>query len=472
VTYDDAFEALQSRDYRRAAALLEQAAQETRYASDLINHAYTLAIYHAGDRERLAEAAFQIGNSLAASDSASALDYFQRAITAGLDAGRACEIGEFLERRAASPDARPGEMPAGAVGRVAHVIGSLVPGQPATEYLKLLVASLALQGIQSTVFTTEWSASWFFNPAGVVQSQAVQLEADVTVASVEGDFEERATRIADTLHASAVPIAFFHASSVEMITARTASLRPAPLQVHVVHDGDIDADLFDARIYLSENALRRSRFSKPAEWIPPASDIVDRLQTSTPVTRHSLALESDAAITATFGDLQNVSVGNYLNVLSEILKRFPKNVHLFAGAGNVRAVRSFLHSEGVLPRVRFLGQMVDVAPLLDIVDVYLAPFPQADVLPILDAMGASRPVVCRGSAPDSPHNAAAELVGIPELIAESEGAYIQIADRLLRNPMQRSTRGDAMLDRFRREFRPGRLGERYKEFMSRFRLQL
>src|SRR6185436_9556159 len=141
----------------------------------------------------------------------------------------------------------------------------------------------------------------------------------------------------------------------------------------------------------------------------------------------------------------------YLKVLTEIMKLFPKHFHLFAGAGNVKAIRSHLHSHGVLPRVRFLGHVDDVAPLLDMIDVYLASFPHSGGHSILEAMGAGKPIVVLRFPPDSHYNSGAELVGVRELTAAGEADYIQIADRLLRDSALRAKQSQAMLTRFRAE---------------------
>src|SRR4030095_6606975 len=204
-----------------------------------------------------------------------------------------------------------------------------------------------------------------------------------------------------------------------------------------------------------------------SEWMPLASDIETRLQMSDPVTRQSLGLESATSVSATYGNLYKVAGSGYLRALTESMRRFPNHFHLFAGAGNVKAIRSRLHSEGVLPRVRFLGHVGDVAPLLDIVDVYLAPFPHSGGYSILEAMGAGKPVVSFRFPADSNYNSGAELVGIRELVARGEGEYITIADGLLRNPELRAKHGQAMLNRFRAEFRPDRLGDRYRAFLER-----
>jgi hypothetical protein len=458
VSYEDAYAAFKRGDFPAALPLLEKAALEAEYTSPALNDAHTLTLYHVGDKPRLADVAFLIANALVATDSASAMDYFQRAIFAGLDATRIRRIGELVEQWVV---ARPGKRAQlqESVKRVAHVVGCLSPDDGRTQYLKLLVSSLRKQGIESTIFTTEWAANWFFSPADTPQSRWIEIEAAVKIASVEGNFEERAERVAETLRSSGIAAAFFHSNLAEQITARVASMRPIPLQVNVNHDSEMDADLFDGRIHLFENAMRRTRFSSPAEWIPPSSDIESRLGTG-PVTHQAMGLESASSVSATFGDLGNVGAPEYLRVLSEIMTRFPKHFHLFAGAGNVKSIRPYLHSQGVLPRVRFLGDVRDIAPLLNMVDVYLAPFPNADWHSILDAMGAGKPiVVLRGPA--------ADLVGIRDLIAPGGPDYIEIADRLLRNPDLRRNHGHAMLDRFRAEFHPDRLGERYSAFLVR-----
>jgi glycosyltransferase involved in cell wall biosynthesis len=467
MSYEDGFEALKNGDFRTAVALLERAAHETGYTSDIINHAYTLSLYRCGDKDRLANVAFEVGSSLRVTDPASAMDYFQRAISAGLDGSRVRDIGRLFEQWA-SP-MRPLLPPSlrDPVSRVAHVVGCLRSDHPPAQYLKMLVSSLKKQVIESTIFTTEWAASWFFNPAGVPLSQPVDIDAELKIASVDGDFEERARRVAEALRGSGLEVAFFHASLGEQITARVASLRPILVQVNVNHDSEMDADLFHGRIHLYQNAMQRARFSDPAEWIPIVSDIETRLRMNEPVTRQSMGLESASSITATFGNLDHVAGRDYLRALAEIMKRFPKHFHLFAGAGNVKVIRPYLHSEGVLPRVRFLGQVGDTSPLLDMVDVYLSSFPSTDAHCILDAMGAGKPVVVLRHPADSRHNSAAELVGIRELMARGEADYIDITDRLLRHPELRAKQQKAVLDRFRAEFQPGRLGERYKSFLTR-----
>jgi len=102
------------------------------------------------------------------------MDYFQRALVAGLEAQRIRRIGEIFETWAVPPGV---QVRREAVDRVAHVVGACSPANRRRSTSKMLVSSLKLQGIASTIFTTEWAASWFFNPAGVPQSQDMPIDA-------------------------------------------------------------------------------------------------------------------------------------------------------------------------------------------------------------------------------------------------------------------------------------------------------
>jgi len=332
-----------------------------------------------------------------------------------------------------------------ALHRVAHVFANSAPDDGRSQYLKILVASLRKQGIESMVFDTG--------------SAAAQDEA-----------MNRARSIAETIRAANVQVAFFHSGLSPLMTTVLATERLAPIQVNVNHGSDIAEDLFDGHIHLFRHAMRRTGVSSQVdEWIPMVSDVEARLRTAEPVTKHALGLDPSSTVSATFGNLGDVARNGYLRMLSEILNRFPKHIHLFAGPGNVKGIRSFLHSEGILPRVRFLGALGEVAPLLGVLDVFLASFPRSNSNFVLDAMGAGRPVVALRFPDDSENNSAAELVSIDELTPRTEGQYIDIVDSLLRNETLRQTHGRAMLDRFRKEFRPELLGERYKAFLTAFR---
>ena len=146
MSYQKAFEALKNGDFKTAASLLEQAARDTGYTSDIINHAYTLALHQSGDKPRLADVSFRVGNSLLQNDPASAMDYFQRALLAGLDAKRVRRIGEIFEGWAAPRPQVDIDRP---VDRVAHVVGCLLPGHAPSQCVKMLAASLKRKGVQS-----------------------------------------------------------------------------------------------------------------------------------------------------------------------------------------------------------------------------------------------------------------------------------------------------------------------------------
>jgi len=298
--------------------------------------------------------------------------------------------------------------------------------------------------------------SWFFNPSNTPQSTA----SGAIVASTEGDFIERGERIATAVRSAGVSVALYHTDLSDQIAAYVASRRPAPIQVNVNHGVEMAADLFDGFIHLTQSGLKRTRFSlHPAAWIPPSSDIESQLHLASFQTRQNLGIESASTVSATFAALPHGSL-NFVKIVIELLKRFPHHFHLFAGGGDVRSIRGLIHSEGVLPRVRFLGPMTDVTSLLGLIDVCLAPFPSVETTGVLDAMGAGKPVVVKQGAE------ADELVDEKELSADSDAAYIRIADRLFRDPAFRLKLGDAAQSRFQLEFRPERFADRVLNFIE------
>ncbi len=333
--------------------------------------------------------------------------------------------------------------------------------------MRMLAGSLKLQGVRSTFFTTESTVGWFSNTSNAAITD--RSESEVIVAATEGDFVQRSDRIADAIRQSGIPLVFFHSDFSDQIAARVAALRVAPVQVNVAHDASIDANLFDGFVYLSQNNLERSRFgSHPGQWIPPSSDVETRMQTAGFESRESLAIDPLSTVSASFsGPTRGQSA--FVNIIVEILKRFPRHFHFFAGPSDVRVFRGVFHSEGVLPRVRFLGPTGNTTPMLRAVDVYLAAFPDAGRTSILDMMGAGKPVVAMRFSADSEFNTAAELVGETELTPRTQAGYVQIADRLIRNAEGRASLGERLRDRFRNEFSRELLGARYVEFLEKLR---
>ena len=468
MSYEQAFQALKDGDIKLAVPLLEKAIQETAYSQEAVNHAYTLALYRAGAMTRLADAAFEIGDSLIETKPALALDYFQRAFLGGLDAACIRYIGEIFEGWAGS--ATPSSTSSKPVNKIAHVVGCLNADHGLTRQVSVLVHSLRQQGVTQQVFTTEWASSWFFNTASDARSDSSIFPSEAVIASVEGNFIERAERIASAIRASGAEIAIYHAGFNEQITARVAAFRPTAIQVNVAHGMEMDAALFDGYIHSTKHGLAfPHRSSALRDWIPPATDIAERLKECPSDLRHAMGLEAATTVSATIGDLRSCSDTAYLNALTGLLTSFPNHFHLFAGSGDVKPVRGPLHAEGVLPRVRFLGTMSNVASVMAVTDVYLAPLKSPDETSLMEAMGAGRPPVVLQHPGDPYRNAPAELVGIKELLAGNEAEYAQIAQGLLRNAEHRGRCSELVLSRFQSEFSAALLGPRYLQFLERLK---
>jgi hypothetical protein len=464
MNHEEALQALKDGDLRKAIPLLANAVQDTAYSSEDLNHAYTLALYRAGEKSRLAYAALEIGDAHLETSPALALDYFQRAFLGSLDAACLRYIGEVFEGWA-PPKAPTRDRKA--IKKVAHVVGSLQEDHAPARHVSMLVESLRQQGVKSKVFTTEWASSWFFNTNGV-HADSRRLIPEAIIASIDGNFIERAERVAAAIRKYGADAVFYHAGMNEQITARVAAFRPVAIQVNVAHGAQMDADLFDGFIHLTRDGMAANHHStEPREWIPPALDIADRVRKCPPDMRQIMGLESATTVSATIGDLHQVSDPAYLYVLSGLLKVFPNHFHLFSGTGEVKPIRAALHAEGVLPRVRFLGTMSDVASVMAVADVYLCPFKKTEDAPLLEAMSAGVPPISVRNTAGPARNSSAEIVGIPELIAESDAAYLQIGQTLLRDADARARLSGIVLSRFQSEFSPVPLGRKYLEFLSK-----
>jgi hypothetical protein len=462
MSHEEGLQALRDGDLKTAIPLLARAVEETAYSVEDLNHAYTLALYRAGEKSRLAYAALEMGDAVLETRPALALDYFQRAFLGGLDAACLRYIGEIFERWAPPKVSAP----LTDVKKIVHVIGSLQPDHVPARQLATLVDSLRQLGVESQVFTTEWASSWFFNPNGM-DAESQFLLPDAVIASAEGNFLERAERVAGAIRASNADAIFYHAGFHEQITARVAAFRPGPVQVNVAYGVQMDADLFDGFILQTNQGVAAGHHSTARRrWIPPASDIADRLAVCPPNMRQVMGLESATTVSATVGDFQHMSDPKYLYVLTGILKAFPNHFHLFAGTGDVKTMRAALHEEGVLPRVRFLGTMSDTASVMAVTDVYLCAFKKSEESPLLDAMGAGRPCVAVKFPDDAGRNASAEILGVPELlVADSELAYLQVAQGLLRDGENRARCAELVQSRFESEFSNLNLARKYLEFL-------
>ena len=464
MSQEDALQALRVGDFARAASLLGPMVEKNRSGSDVLNQAYTLALHKTNGPE-LPSVAFKIATQLASRNPGLAADYFQRAILTGIGQDRIQEVSDWQESIAERGVRKDRDEIR--TDRVAHVIGCFLPGHAPSLYIQLLAKSLKGLGVESHVFTTEWTSSWFFNPPGVVQSDPPDVDAAVAVADIEGDFFERAGHIAEAIRASEIDIVLYHCGPSEQITVRVAALHPASIQINVNHAEEVSADLFEGFAHLFQNGLERTLMGhRPKRWIPLISDIEDRLAVAKPMSRSELQLEAADTVSGTFGNLFKASDPLHMETIARILREHPNHYHVVAGAGDQTPIRTFFEAEGLIERIRFVEHIPDIAGMLEMIDVYLNSFPVSAGQSILEAMAASIPPVIRKYPHATHFNVGAELADMPDLIAGSEDEYVRIASRLIDNPDLRAHCGELLKTRFRAEFRPEGLGSKYLDFIK------
>jgi len=156
MSHEEALAALRKGDFQKAAGLLGPLVEQNRFGSDALNHAYTVALLKI-DSPRLPEVSFKIAQKLGAGKPGTVADYYQRAILTGMGQDRVqmtldwqgslAERGVHKSRNEIRSD------------RIGHVIGCFLPGHAPSLYIQLLAKSLKGLGVDSHVFTTEWTSS-------------------------------------------------------------------------------------------------------------------------------------------------------------------------------------------------------------------------------------------------------------------------------------------------------------------------
>jgi hypothetical protein len=106
-----------------------------------------------------------------------------------------------------------------------------------------------------------------------------------------------------------------------------------------------------------------------------------------------------------------------------------------------------------------------VVSVLAATDVVLCPFVNPDESSLTEAMGAGKPPIVFAGPADAPKRALVEMVGVPQLVAQNESEYTQIAQRLLRDSGERTRHSELVRSRFRAEYDPSLLGPRYLDFL-------
>jgi len=165
----------------------------------------------------------------------------------------------------------------------------------------------------------------------------------------------------------------------------------------------------------------------------------------------------------TLGTVARLAPQKGLPVLLQAVRALIDRGHrvdlVVAGSGeDEAALRREAHDLGILDRVRFAGQVDDVAALIRTFDLFVLPSRwEGFGLVLLEAMAESRPIV------------ATRVGGIPEVVADGEtgllvppddpAALTEAIAALIRDPARRRALGRAGHARFHRRFTAERMAE-------------
>lgn len=184
-------------------------------------------------------------------------------------------------------------------------------------------------------------------------------------------------------------------------------------------------------------------------------------------SRTELGLFSKGLVVGAIGSLYPVKGHRYLlDAMPAVLSRYPDLVLLLVGRGILEdQLKEQAKELGIERHVRFLGMRNDISKILASLDVFVLPsLSEGLSLALLEAMAAGRPAV------------ATRVGGNAELVVEGEtGLLVSSNDpkaltdalcRLLANGTMRETLGRNAVERIRRRFSAGRMGENYQQLYT------
>lgn len=260
---------------------------------------------------------------------------------------------------------------------------------------------------------------------------------------------EAGRQLARRMEADQVDIAIFQsgmACPIDWLAAHTSAI-PVKAGIHIgtsYYGAGLDLTFFDN----AENLRREANWS-PADGerlvLPKGVDI-DVIDAQPAIPRSRLRIPADAVIIGTMSNhLDQRLSPEYLAVIADILKRYPKAWFVPIGSSTLTEKLELFKQNGVADRVRFTGRQIMVGAALKMLDIYASEFPVGGSQSVMEAMACGVPIVAMKWSDAHAESIAAELVGEPCGIQERNiEQYTQQIDRLIEAPEARRYVGGQM----------------------------
>ncbi len=345
---------------------------------------------------------------------------------------------------------------------VALIVSNIVDDDVATRAIASLAKHHDASKIKLHIYSTEagvrrekqfFSTTTFFLGSakrGIQTLESLgQKKISAWLAPVEGDIVSSAKELANQIVRDRIDVAIIDATQADGIAAVISSWEIARSKINLSRRTPLYSPQIDSVTYIDQ-----ARFKSDAEFwakrgistqcIVEGID-VDDISSGSP-SRSAYGIPDSAAVLATAGqDLDRTISEEFVETIINVLRSHPHAIYLLVGEADLSWQKRKFESAGVGKRIGYAGRRKDLPAFLRIADVYVAEFPAASAVGVLQAMSVERPVVAISGGE------ASSIVG-EEATTSDSSAFVERISKLIREPAQRGKLGRSLRQRVEHQF--------------------
>lgn len=331
--------------------------------------------------------------------------------------------------------------------RVLYIVPSIAPGQAASNRLVRLVETHDRARVEPWVLIAEEfcarrpaveAVRWPEAPSRVHGAELVsRIEgsaAGLLIAPTIGSYAQGAREIIRMARAVRADAAVFIASPACPMQAAAAFARVAPVQINQNIGTPLLCPGIDAVIYHNESAARADAESLAARNIelriaPSVGTDLAAASRATATARAVLGVPAGATMLVSAANKlpQRMLAGGFGEDLALFMEAHPGAWWVGVGRGDFTEALGPLRARGVDGRVRLLGALDDIRPVLKAADVFLNEYPEGGCNTVLEAMACGVATAALRAGPAHAAHVGAELVGPAYEAATREAYWARVA---------------------------------------------
>ena len=355
--------------------------------------------------------------------------------------------------------------------RVAYVIGSLSPGQAATNRTLYMLDRHDRQHVEPMLFVAEEltrrtpSLNFLSQPDAPSPEFGRELYARARAAGVEpvtvpttGTFIDGSQWLISSLRKAEPDVVVYVGTVASPIQACAAYARCAPVQINQNMSVPLLTPGIDAVIYHNAVAAEAERpeLSRRGVRTCPVESMgtdTDAAANAKATERSSLGIPENAFVCVSASNKleQRCLHGSFASDLITFLQTNTNAWWMAIGAGDFKELSARLDRAGVLERCVMTGPLSDIRPAVKAADVYLNEYPEGGANTVLESMACGVPAITLMAGTRHTECIGATFVGEPFAPRTIE-AYWALVTHLQNDPGERIAAAKAQLERVRSQY--------------------